>query len=419
MSIKEFRLGFTECLALLTQRLAEPAPGRIQLLAGPRQVGKTTLLLELAERHGQTALYAAADGPEAAVPGFWERFWVRAEETAVREGRAILLLDEVHLLPEWAARLKGEWDRFRRRKRAVHVVATGSSALRLSTGSRESLAGRFERITLAHWSASSLSEVFGLEPAEATDHFVKMGSYPGAFELRQDIGRWSAYVRDAIVEPAIGRDVLALAAIRKPALLRQVFGVCASSPAEIVSLQKVQGQLRDKGAIETIAHYLQLLEDAFLVAALVKHSPRPARQRAAPPKLITLNNALLAVVDPRGIPDHSTESQRFGTWIENACLAHAWNRGQRVTYWREEPLEVDAVLEGSWGAWVVQVATGSVSSFDLRGLGEFTRRNPSFRPLVLCTSDGRSAVERAGFPAMSWSDFLLDGPPRAGGSNAS
>ncbi|MGH9389984.1 MAG: DUF4143 domain-containing protein [Vicinamibacteria bacterium] len=229
--------------------------------------------------------------------------------------------------------------------------------------------------------------------------------------MRDDIARWSAYVRDAIVEPAIGRDILALAAVRKPALLRQVFGVCASSPAEIVSLQKIQGQLQDKGAIETIAHYLQLLEDAFLVAPLNKHSRRPARQRAAPPKLITLNNALLAAVDPRGIAHRSTDPKRFGTWVENACLAHAWNRGQRVTYWREEPLEVDAVVEGSWGSWVIQVTTGSVSSLDLKGIGEFTRRYPSFRPLVLCAEEGRTAVERAGFPAMAWSEFLFSGPP--------
>jgi len=150
MPAKEYRVSFAECRELLTSRLAEPPPGRVQLLTGPRQVGKTSLLLELAERHGNAAIYAAMDGPEAVVPGFWERLWLRADETATQEGRAILLLDEAHLLPGWATRLKGEWDRLRRRKRPVHVVATGSSALRLAAGSRESLAGRFERITLAH-----------------------------------------------------------------------------------------------------------------------------------------------------------------------------------------------------------------------------------------------------------------------------
>jgi predicted AAA+ superfamily ATPase len=414
MSAEDFRLGFSEVRELLARRVAEPAPGRIQLLAGPRQVGKTTLLLELAERHRDTAIYAAADGPEAALPGFWERLWVRAEETAASKGRALVLLDEAHLLHDWAARLKGEWDRLRRKKRPVQVVATGSSALRLGAGSRESLAGRFERLTLTHWSASSLAEAFAVPDEEACELLVKMGSYPGAFGLRHDRARWSAYVRDAILEPAVGRDILALAAIRKPALLRQVFGVAASAPAQIVSLQKIQGQLQDRGALETIVHYLALLEEAFLVAPLPKHSTRPARQRSAPPKLVTLNNALVAVMDPRGIPDRASAPERWGAWVENACLAHAWNAGQRVSYWREEPLEIDGVLEGSWGAWAIEVKTGRVSGTDLKGLGEFVRRHPRFRPLVVCDGEARPHAERAGFDAIAWSDFLLRGPRYSG-----
>jgi uncharacterized protein len=411
MVIGEYKLSFHEARGVLAGRLAEPAPSRIQLLSGPRQVGKTTLLLEIVERYGRAAVYAAADSPEAALPGFWERLWLQVDETASREGRAIVLLDEIHLLRGWAERLKGEWDRLHRQKSPVHIVATGSSALRLTAGSRESLAGRFERTTLTHWSASSLAEVFGLAPGAASELLVKMGSYPGAFELRQDVPRWIAYVRDAILEPAIGRDILALEEVRKPALLRQVFGVCASSPAQIVSLQKIQGHLQDPGALATISHYLELLEEAFLVAPIGKYSARPLRHRSAPPKLVTLNNALVAVMDPRGIPDRATDPRRFGAWVENACLAHAWSSGQRVSYWREEPLEVDAVLEGGWGWWAVEVKTGSVSTADLRGLGEFVRRNPRFRPLVLCDEQARPVAERAGFQAMPWSDFLLGGPP--------
>jgi hypothetical protein len=413
MSDTEYRLGFRECLALLSERLTEEAPSRIQLLAGPRQVGKTTLLLELEERFGKAAAYAAADGPDAALPGFWERLWGRAEEMIRAQGRAVVLLDEAHLLPNWAARLKGEWDRLRRRKLPVRIVATGSSALHLGAGSRESLAGRFERITLAHWSASSLVEVFHISPSDAVEAIVRMGAYPGAFAFRDDLARWSAYVRDAIVEPAIGRDLLALAAVRKPALLRQVFAVCASSPAQIVSLQKIQGQLQDAGALETIAQYLALLEEAFLVAPLAKHSPRPARRRRAPPKLVTLSNAFLAVTDPRGIPDREREPARYGAWVENACLAHAWNAGQRVSYWREEPLEVDAILEGTWGKRAIEVKTGGIAAVDLRGLAEFVRRNREYRLLVLCEQSDAIAVERLGIQAMRWQDFLLAGPSRA------
>ena len=415
MATEDFRLGYHACREVLAKRLAEPAPGRIQLLAGPRQVGKTTLLLEIAEQAGKRAVYAAADAPEAVLPGFWERLLGRTEDTAVAQGHAILLLDEAHLLHGWASHLKGVWDRFRRKKTPVHIVATGSSALHLAAGSRESLAGRFERLTLTHWSAHSIAQAFAIKGEEAAELVVRMGSYPGAFPLRKDVTRWSAYVRDAILDPAIGRDILALASVRRPALLRQVFGVAASSPAQIVSLQKLQGQLQDSGALETVAHYLALLEEAFLVASLPKYSTRAARRRASPPKLVTLNNALLAVMDPDGIassvedPKHTPA--RFGTWVENACLAHAWNSGQSVSYWREEPLEVDGVLEGSWGKWAVEVKTGKFQMNDLTGLLEFTRRYPTFKPLVICSAGGRTSAERAEIPAITWREFLLVGPP--------
>ncbi len=411
MSNDYFRQSYLQCRELLFKRLAEPAPGRVQLLSGPRQVGKTTLLLEIADQVGKQAVYAAADAPESALPGFWERLMAKAEDVAMTEGRAIVLLDEAPLLHDWAAHLKGIWDRFRRKKTPVHFVATGSSALHLAAGSRESLAGRFERLTLTHWSAASIAQVFEVEGKAAADLVVRMGSYPGAYPLRDDVTRWAAYVRDAILEPAIGRDILALATVRRPALLRQVFGVAASSPAQIVSLQKIQGQMQDAGALETVAHYLALLEEAFLVAPLPKYAKRAARRRAAPPKLVTLNNALVAVMDPRGIADAHSDPKRFGAWVENACLAHAWNAGQRVSYWREEPLEVDGVFEGSWGMWAVEVKTGGFHMGELKALLELVRRHPELRPLVICDDSGRASVERAGIQAIAWQEFLLSGPP--------
>lgn len=398
---------------MLRKRLAEDAPGRIQLLSGPRQVGKTTLLLELAREAGGSAIYAAADAPDAALPGFWDRLLGRAEETAKAQGHAVVLLDEAHLLHDWAARLKGAWDRFKRNEIPIHVVATGSSALHLATGSRESLAGRFERLTLAHWSARSLAEVFKLEPSAAADLFVRLGSYPGTFAMRDDLRRWSAYVREAILEPAIGRDILALATVRRPALLRQVFGIAASSPARIVSLQKIQGQLQDRGALETIAHYLALLEEAFLIAPVPKYSVQAARQRAAPPKLVTLNNALVAAVHPDGVAA-AQDPATFGTWVENACLACAWNAGQRLHYWREEPLEVDGVMEGSWGRWAIEVKTGKLQATDLNGLLEFVRRFPRFTPLVVCDAGSVPTAERLGVRAVTWQQYLVKGPGRSG-----
>lgn len=408
-----YRLGYRECQALLqerlTQRRGQNGPLHVQLLTGPRQVGKTTLLLDLAQREGARALYAACDSSEAALAGFWEQLWARAETIATEKGHVVLLLDELHLLPDWARRLKAAWDRVKRKQLPVHVVATGSSAMRLASGSRESLAGRFERITLSHWSASALVDAFGVPEREAAETIVRSGAYPGAFALRKEPRRWAAYVHDAILEPAIGRDILALAPVRKPALLRQVFAVAVASPAQIVSLQKIQGQLHDAGALDTIAHYLSLLEEGYLVSALAKFSPRAARRRNAPPKLVVLSNALLAVANPLGVPDADSSPDRFGSWLENACLAYACNAGQQVLYWREEPLEVDAVLEGSWGQWVIEIKSGSVRTDELGGLLEFHRRFPDYKPLLVGSSASRVAAERANVAFVEWHEFLLRG----------
>lgn len=401
--------SYAYCRQSLEQRLRETPPGRVQILTGPRQVGKTTLLLELAEKLGDRAVYAAGDDPSAALPGFWERCWADVEVRA-QSGPAVLMLDDIHRVADWAAKLKGQWDRLRRKRIPVHVVASGSSALHVATGSRESLAGRFERLTLSHWPAAALAEIFHRSPAEATSGVVRFGSYPGALEFEEDPGRWRAYLRDAIIEPAIGRDVLALGAVRRPALLRQVFAVAVGSPARIVSLQKIQGQLQDKGALETIEHYLQLLHDAYLVASLEKYSSESSRRRSSPPKLVTLNNGLLTAMHPAGAPDRVKQPERFGCWVENACLAFAVNQGQHVTYWREEPLEVDAVFEGMWGSWAVEIKTGRFSSQDLRGVMEFCRRNPSFTPLVITAPGHEESARRHGLQSMNWEDFLFTGP---------
>jgi predicted AAA+ superfamily ATPase len=81
---------------VLMERLREAAPGRIQILTGPRQVGKTTLLLELAAQFGDQAVYAAGDDPSAALPGFWEMCWADAEARAKR-GNAVLFLDMIQV----------------------------------------------------------------------------------------------------------------------------------------------------------------------------------------------------------------------------------------------------------------------------------------------------------------------------------
>ena len=408
---EEFKIDPAGVRQHLLARWRSRAPEAVQILTGPRQVGKTTLLLALAKTLGDRCLYGAGDDPEASLPGWWDRLWTAAEERAVR-GKACLLLDEVQHFPGWSQLLKGRWDRIRRLRIPLHVIVSGSTALRIGTGSRESLAGRFERLVLSHWPAAALAATFKLGRSAAAMEYVLRGSYPGAFPLRRDPARWRAYLRDSIIEPAIGRDLLALGLTRRPQLLRHLFFVCLSLPARIVSVEKLTGQIRDSAALETVSHYLRLLEEGYLVAGLQKYSAAEHRRRASPPKILVLNHALLAAGSSEGSPDPARDRGRFGFWVENACLAHAWNSGQRVSYWREEPLEVDGVIEGSWGCWALEVKSGSWGPSDLTGLLEFCRRNPRFRPLLITDPSGMKGEAPMGVARTTWEDFLLEGPPR-------
>ena len=217
---------------LLLARLGERAPAKIQLLAGPRQAAKTTLLNEIAAEWGGRAIYASADAPEADLPGWADAIWRRAVDNA-SSGPAVLLLDEVHFLPDWSRWLKARHDEVVRKKIPLHTVATGSSALDLGAGSRETMAGRFEKLSLHHWGAGALVDLLGVKRADAPLRVVTCGGYPGARQFWKDEARLRSYLREAIVEPAIGRDILQLEQVRKPALLRQIFALAMAHPAEI------------------------------------------------------------------------------------------------------------------------------------------------------------------------------------------
>lgn len=392
---------------LLEKRLAEPAPGRIQFLVGPRQVGKTTLLLALAKSWGDRGLYAAADASASQLPGWRDRIWAQACDLS-RQGPAVLFLDEIQAQPDWSGWLKASFDQVLRDALPLHVVATGSSALSLGSGSRESMAGRFERIVVHQWSAVDLVDRLGVPADVAAQRMVSHGGYPGVVRYWDDAERWRAYLRDAIVEPAIGRDLLALEAVRKPALLRQVVALACGHPAEIWSLDKINGALTDRGALETIAHYLALLHEAFLVAPIHKHAGSVLRRRRSPPKLVVLDNALLVGAGGMTPPDQATDPTHWGRWVENACLAHAVKRGLEVTYWREEPWEADAVFSGERGRWVVEVKTGRYTATDLRGLAQASTALPGYRPLVLCDAGQENVARDAGFTAVAWTEFLFD-----------
>jgi len=394
----------------LAARLQEAAPGYIQILTGPRQVGKTTLLLEIADAWGERALYLAADSPEAALPDWWPQRWQDALRMAKTQP-SLLILDEVHGLPEWSSLLKSAYDEIKRYRLPLQIVISGSSSLQLTDGTRETMAGRFERLHLRHWTARDLMRAFALTEDEAVAMIIRYGAFPGGVRLLSQPVRWKTYLREAIVDPSIGTDILMLHPVRRPALLRQVLAICLGHPAEIVSLQKIAGSLTDAGNLATIAEYLMLLESAFLTIGLQKYSASEIRRRATPPKLVTCSNALLAMSSSAEPPTPVHDPQRWGRWLENACIATAYNQGHQLNYWREERHEVDLIVDGPDLRYAIEIKSGDFTARDLIGLLTFCERHRDFSPLVIGEDAYRDGAVRAGVAFLRWQDFLLDGLP--------
>jgi hypothetical protein len=360
-------------LFTLAARL-QTAPRFLQILAGPRQVGKTTLVRQaMADFSGPTH-YASADLPAAPEAGWIEQQWrlARLKMAGAAAGdSALLVLDEVQKVSRWSETVKMLWDEDRAAGRSLHVVLLGSSQFLMQRGLGESLAGRFELIRVPHWSFAEMRAAFGWD----VDRYVYFGGYPGAAVLIADEFRWKSYVLDAIVEPTISRDVMELARIDKPALLRRLFLLGCRYSGQILSFQKMIGQLQDAGNTTTLAHYLNLLSGAWMLTGLDKFAGDTARSRAASPKLLVFNTALVSAQLTQDFAAARQDGELWGRLVESAVGAHLLNTapaGMEITYWRERNQEVDFVLEHGGKVLAIEVKSGR-SKGVLAGLKLFSR----------------------------------------------
>lgn len=359
-------------------RLKETKP-LIQVVEGPRQVGKTTAVKAALAGRG---LFETADFPTPLPVSVIEKWW----EKALSLTDHILVIDEIQKIPGWSEILKRLWDGSNRK---LKVVVTGSSALLLEKGLKESLAGRFELIRANHWNWSEAKKVFGL----TLEQYLEYGCYPGAVPFLENVERWGAYVRDSIVEPALGRDLLQLHPVDQPALLRQVFSTAVSLPAQIITLQKIQGQLEGRGSLPTIRNYLDLLSKAYLVTGIEKYSDKPFRVKKSSPKLIVHDNGLVRAFE-RPIQGKQTAELK-GRYLENCIGARFIEAGWETYYWKDRDYEVDFVVLGPKGErWAIEVKLAPPPVSELRGVQEFCRRYPDFQPkLVTLGKTGVGSVD--------------------------
>lgn len=348
----------------------------IQVMAGPRQVGKTTLARQVLEAAGLPSHTASADEP-----GLGDRQWIDAQwqigRLRAKQGRrgGLLILDEIQKIPGWSETAKRLWDEDTAAGTRLRVVLLGSSPLLVQHGLTESLGGRFELIRLPHWSYREMRDAFGWN----LERYIHFGGYPGAAGLVKDPARWARYILDSLVETTVARDILLHTRVDKPALLRQLFRLACDYSGQVLSYTKMVGQLQDAGNTTTLAHYLELLGGAGMVTGLQKYSGSRVRRRASSPKLIVLNTALMTALAGHSVKAARGDADWWGRLVESAVGAHliaTCSPDVEIGYWRDGNLEVDFVLVKG-GKLVAFEVTSGRRKRSLPGLAAF---NDAFGP---------------------------------------
>jgi hypothetical protein len=348
----------------------------IQVVLGPRQVGKTTGLQQIIKRWQGPSLMITADEIAAPTAQWLSMYWEKARQ----KGKGTLfVIDEVQKIPQWSTVVKHHFDQDRA-ARHMKVVLLGSASLSIQRGLAESLAGRYEVIPAHHWNLMECQESFDWDLSQ----FLKFGGYPAAAELCADVSRWQDYIRQSIIEPVLIRDILGLSAVGKPALFRQTFELAMNYPSQEISLQKLLGQLQDSGNVTTIKHYLELLEGAYLLKALQKYSGSEVRKKGSSPKILPLNTALVhGFRDPGTV---ETDPEWYGRIFEAAVGASLARSNGQMYYWREGKFEVDFIIKMSGRLYAVEVKSGRRRRSG--GLAAFISKYPESIPLLISRDNG-------------------------------
>ncbi len=370
-------------LSKLIQRMAEPRRF-LQVLAGPRQVGKTTLARQLMKAHGDRSSYSTADGlaPENTI---WiEQQWEAARFRCRQAGSWLLVLDEIQKVSGWSEVIKRLWDEDSAGKLDLRVVLLGSSPLLVERGLAESLAGRFEMLRIGHWSFSEMRAAFGWK----IEQYLYFGGYPGAASLIEDEERWRRYLLDSLIETTISRDILLMTRVDKPALLKQLFRLGCEYSGQILSYTKVLGQLQDAGNTTTLAHYLDLLTGAGMLCGLSKFSGKVVRERGSSPKFQVLNNGLMTAQAAGSFLLAQQNPERWGRIAESAIGAHLANGAMAgdygLFYWREASKEVDFVLQKGNRIVALEVKSGQRPTA-LPGMAAFDKIYSPAKKLLIGT----------------------------------
>lgn len=360
-------------LETVKKRIQEPRKF-IQVILGPRQVGKTTMITQLLSQLSVPNLYESADAIPVTNSVWLTQLWEAARLQIKVSGATeyLIVIDEIQKIDNWSEIVKQQWDKDTRERTNIKVILLGSSRLLIQQGLTESLAGRFETMYLGHWTYTEMQEAFGW----SIEQYVYFGGYPGSATLIDDEERWKNYIKDSLIETSISKDILMLTRVNKPALLKRLFELGSLYSGQVLSYTKIIGQLQDAGNTTTLANYLKLLSDCGLLGGLDKYAGDIIRKRGSSPKFQVYNNALITSQANDAYEKAIINPELWGRLVESSVGTHLINNSiperYNLYYWREGNHEVDFILEK--GDKVIGLEVKSGMKAENTGMGVFAEK---------------------------------------------
>ncbi len=360
-------------LETVKKRIQEPRKF-IQVILGPRQVGKTTMITQLLSQLSVPNLYESADAIPVTNSVWLTQLWEAARLQIKVSGATeyLIVIDEIQKIDNWSEIVKQQWDKDTRERTNIKVILLGSSRLLIQQGLTESLAGRFETMYLGHWTYTEMQEAFGW----SIEQYVYFGGYPGSATLIDDEERWKNYIKDSLIETSISKDILMLTRVNKPALLKRLFELGSLYSGQVLSYTKIIGQLQDAGNTTTLANYLKLLSDCGLLGRLDKYAGDIIRKRGSSPKFQVYNNALITSQANDAYEKAIINPELWGRLVESSVGTHLINNSiperYNLYYWREGNHEVDFILEK--GDKVIGLEVKSGMKAENTGMGVFAEK---------------------------------------------
>jgi predicted AAA+ superfamily ATPase len=331
---------FSRRITRLVNSLLDQSPAVV--LTGPRQVGKTTLALEIAGKRRATYLDLESDSDRARLAEPELYFADHADE--------LLILDEIQRFPGLFETLRGVIDRGRREGRANgRFLLLGSASLELLAQSGESLAGR---VAFAELAPFDLTEVGG----ESLDRLWIRGGFPESFlaDDEQASLRW----RRDFIRTYLERDIPQLGPRIPAETLRRLWTMLAHSQGGLLNAANLARGLGVSGA--TVGSYLDLMVDLLLVRRLPPRLENAGKRLVRSPKVYLrdsgLLHSLLGIADKEALLGHPVVGGSWEGLVIETLIGVAGEEVASSFYRTSNGAEIDLVLSWPDGReWAIEV----------------------------------------------------------------